>query len=530
MDILTILISIGVGSIIGFITNFFAILMLFKPHTRWSILKIPLPFTPGVIPRNREKIARNVGNVVGETLLNEESIKEKLYSDNLQSHIHNTLYDIYVRVFNRSADSFFSLIPEELKSLFKQIIVHLKSYLSREISIYINSENFKKFFKEVCSKNIGYYLEQNMDELFDRTSIIHSIRDRVDYISNSSSVKQKIRDFVDYNIEKISSSDNTIRDIISENIVSLIKVSISKQIPVLINFVTDYLQNVEIRKSLSKTVQNILFDYIAKLNTIEKFIANLTGAETRIKKDVPLLLDDLVKNLSSLLEKGESYSALENLIDENIDKLLEKKLIDLKWISSYSEDKQAAFEFLYSSVTKWINDDSTQEFLIDKAMSVLENNEKRSLKSIINTFYENGHEKIIKLICDNLLSSIRKEQTLSSITAFIDEKVDYYIYEKPVNSLNTYLPDNITKLIENKGILFIRNKLSLFIDNNLSKFLLTINIKLLVEERINAFPMSEVEKMILTVVKKHLKWINIFGAILGALIGFLQVIINYYRG
>jgi uncharacterized membrane protein YheB (UPF0754 family) len=38
--------------------------------------------------------------------------------------------------------------------------------------------------------------------------------------------------------------------------------------------------------------------------------------------------------------------------------------------------------------------------------------------------------------------------------------------------------------------------------------------------------MQNVEGLLLMVIERHLKWINIFGALLGSLIGFMQVIIN----
>ncbi len=49
-----------VGAIIGYTTNWLAIKMLFKPpHEAKYIGKLKVPFTPGLIPRERERIARS---------------------------------------------------------------------------------------------------------------------------------------------------------------------------------------------------------------------------------------------------------------------------------------------------------------------------------------------------------------------------------------------------------------------------------------------------------------------------------------
>ena len=63
-----------VGSIIGYITNWLAIKMLFRPHEEKRILGIRLPFTPGMIPKERGRIAKSVGDTVEDYLLTPEKI------------------------------------------------------------------------------------------------------------------------------------------------------------------------------------------------------------------------------------------------------------------------------------------------------------------------------------------------------------------------------------------------------------------------------------------------------------------------
>lgn len=67
-----------VGAIIGYITNGIAIKMLFRPLKPIIIGGYTLPFTPGVIPKEKERIARSIGRVVSRELLNEEVLKKAL--------------------------------------------------------------------------------------------------------------------------------------------------------------------------------------------------------------------------------------------------------------------------------------------------------------------------------------------------------------------------------------------------------------------------------------------------------------------
>ena len=65
-------------------------------------------------------------------------------------------------------------------------------------------------------------------------------------------------------------------------------------------------------------------------------------------------------------------------------------------------------------------------------------------------------------------------------------------------------------------------------DENMDAALSSVNVKVLVSDRINSLDMLRVEKIILDVMAGQLKWINFFGAILGALIGFMEVLFSYF--
>jgi hypothetical protein len=70
----------------------------------------------------------------------------------------------------------------------------------------------------------------------------------------------------------------------------------------------------------------------------------------------------------------------------------------------------------------------------------------------------------------------------------------------------------------------VLEKLFLFADRQVESVLKTINIRAMVTERIDSLDMLRVERIVLDVMADQLKWINLFGAILGALIGGVEVL------
>ena len=69
-----------IGAVIGYVTNWIAVKMLFRPRKEIRVFGKRLPFTPGVIPRGQGRLARAVGNVVETQLLTPEYLGEKLLS------------------------------------------------------------------------------------------------------------------------------------------------------------------------------------------------------------------------------------------------------------------------------------------------------------------------------------------------------------------------------------------------------------------------------------------------------------------
>jgi len=77
----------AVGALIGYLTNFVAIKMLFKPVKPYYLFGFKLPFTPGLIPAKREKLAEAIARVVKENLLTEESIRKRLNHEKVRESL-----------------------------------------------------------------------------------------------------------------------------------------------------------------------------------------------------------------------------------------------------------------------------------------------------------------------------------------------------------------------------------------------------------------------------------------------------------
>ncbi|MFJ7733442.1 DUF445 domain-containing protein [Lysinibacillus sp. NPDC097231] len=76
-----------IGAAIGGVTNHLAIKMLFRPHQAIYIKNWRVPFTPGLIPKRRDELAKQLGLTVVNYLLTPETFRKKFFSKDIQDKV-----------------------------------------------------------------------------------------------------------------------------------------------------------------------------------------------------------------------------------------------------------------------------------------------------------------------------------------------------------------------------------------------------------------------------------------------------------
>lgn len=131
------------GGVIGYITNDIAIRMLFRPHIAKYVFGIHIPFTPGIIPKEKKRIAEAIGGVISENLMNKEVLEKYLLSEDMVEKI-------------RGAVEEFIATQQKNEETVSQFLEH---YLSKEeidsISQNINQSITKQTYEKLADSSVG---------------------------------------------------------------------------------------------------------------------------------------------------------------------------------------------------------------------------------------------------------------------------------------------------------------------------------------------------------------------------------------
>ena len=128
------------GAIIGFITNVVAIRMLFRPLREIRILGIRLPFTPGILPRQRRRLAQSIGAMVERELLTPEILRERLARNDVRENIKKALSLFTEKILEKTPgelladhENFLSgKISETAEKLYPSFTTVLLNFLRRD--------------------------------------------------------------------------------------------------------------------------------------------------------------------------------------------------------------------------------------------------------------------------------------------------------------------------------------------------------------------------------------------------------------
>ena len=117
--------------------------MLFRPHKAKYVFGIHIPFTPGIIPKEKGRIAEVVGGVISENLMNKEVLEKYLLSEDMIEKVRSAVEE-FIATQQRNNET---------------VVQFLEHYLSKEeidtIAQNINRSITKQTYEKLADSSVG---------------------------------------------------------------------------------------------------------------------------------------------------------------------------------------------------------------------------------------------------------------------------------------------------------------------------------------------------------------------------------------
>ena len=486
-----------IGAVIGYITNWLAIKMLFRPREAKYIFGMKLPFTPGLIPKEKSRIANKVGETVGTHLLNSDSLSKALKDDKIKAKFNEVAKEKINQIINSN-----STLENSLKNTLGENYYALKenmiNNITKTILEAIQEDEFKNKVKFYIVDSIKEQLNKEPEKIID---FINSNKFREVIINTLE--EEKTRDIIGKallkEVKTLGKEDLTIEEIIPENIKPYIEEYVKSQKDTLVDIIKNLLRDDEVSHKIKSAIND----------NIPSIVSMFLSGDVIYGKLVSLV----DKSLSEEENKEYICDAALAFVHES----MKKKVSDV--INNVGEEKlEVISDALGDKISKKLNTEENIDSIISKLNCKISS--FNSYEEIIKVLF-NDYENILIDNIDSMISQIVNNNQLSGEISKIIEKVFDKFLQNSLNDI-CYNKQNL----ENSIMSILDNLYNDFVENKSAKVLEIVDISSIVEEQINAFEVDYAEEIIIGIANKELKAITWLGALLGGILGILSPLLS----
>ena len=510
------------GAVIGYVTNYIAIRMLFRPLRAWRIFGLRLPLTLGIIPSKRGELARNMGEMVGEHLLTVDDVGHAFGKDSIQRELRQAVTDKLGVFLDRELGPLESLIPDRFRARFRELVELVRGKVVKLVFAYLQSEAFEE--------KLHRYLQRQGDQLLarDLASFLTPQRYRDLQLHmdgkyaeffQSEKVANAVGSYVEQKTEKLFSNDKPLREILPKDLVELLLAQLEKELPPLVEKFGGMLYDPQFRKRLVKKGKQAIDSFLDSLGGLAGLLSGFIDLN-KIYDKIPDFLDKAGDEIANWLREAETQEQLAKLLRERVDGLLDRSLASYLEKLPY-EKVVGVRQFIRDQVVETIQSRKTVDTALILTESAIDRIKDRSFDNLLrSTMPEGGVDKARQQLGEKLLSLLRSPEARSALETILAEQSEEWIYRKPLGLLSAKLPGDLRRELEGAICQLVEEMLK----KEAPRLVETLNVKKMVEEKVNGLDILQVEGLLMGIMKEQFKYINLFGALLGFLIGFINLL------
>ncbi|PLX98300.1 MAG: hypothetical protein C0623_13335 [Desulfuromonas sp.] len=511
------------GALIGYLTNYVAIRMLFRPLRAWRLFGLRLPMTPGVIPAKRGELAIRMGEMVGSHLLTRGDVVRTLEQDSFRKELKSAVSDKLNQLFEREHGTIVSLVPAEFRSRFLELADAAGVKLSEIIVIYLRSDEFDQYLRIFLRQHLDQFLMLDLErtltpEKYDR--LRQHLDERLSQFLGSPEVAAAVGRFVDERTGRLLRSDKPMRALLPEDLVKLLLDQLDREIPALLEKFGGMLYDPDFRKRMAASIRQVLEKFIDSLGGLAGLLSGFIDLDKLYVK-IPDALDQLSEEVAGWLREEKTRGQVSALVRERIESFLDKPLAGYVDKLPY-EKVDGVRVFLRERAAGIIRSRKSVETLLGLIDEGLKSIRNRTFASLLDTAMPSGSRMAaIGALEGKALSLLRSEPVADQIRTVVGNEIRILVSEKKVGRLVTRLPSDVGQELEDIFFLQIyevlRKEVPVLVD--------ALNIRQMVEDKVNRLDLLEIESLLLGVMQEQFRYINLFGALLGFLIGLLNLLI-----
>ena len=519
------------GALIGYFTNALAIRMLFRPLTRKYLLGVPLPLTPGIIPRRRGELARSIGRMVARDLLSPEAVRARLQSETFRAaleaqfrHLRESLLQRPLAEFGARARSALQGTDGGGEFSWPELVRHL---LQRLLVRLVGSRAFIYGVRSLLQRLVDNFAARRLHELIGREQLTALVTGTLLPALDRDEIRAQVSGLVKNWLQRQRAANAPLDRFLTRETMELLVGMFRRNLPALLDVLFTWLRGPQVRRELEVYGRAILRDILDKLNLMQKVFITAGQYDRSLSERMPEIVTDVIDQA----EAATAVAAVREQICGGARRAL------AQW------SKQGLGDLAVDSATKL---DELVDHLVARVFDALSGSDVTDApaapaeEAVRGWYAHHGDATLGELaarylglqpaavadfLANQLLGYLARPETGQQFAELIPALAGEALGGADTAAGTTTLAEvfalpepTATRL---DGVL-TRWTIG-FLGERLPSVMDTIDIQSLVIAKVDALDARQVEQLLLTVMSRHLKWIKLFGAVIGALIGLLLI-------
>ena len=511
-----------VGAFIGYMTNHVAIRMLFRPLKPWRILGLRVPLTPGVIPSKRQDLAKNIGEMVGTHLLTSQDIKRALDQAGFQKELRELISSKVVKTLQKDLGPLPTLIPSQFKAHFEAGVKILRWRFLKHLHNHLAGEAFRNRLTSTVSEHLGDFLDQSVDSRLpadSRENLYRFAEQAIDRLLAGDEVEAWIKTAVTEKLQELRHQERSLKELLPEELTTLIMARLEAATPSLLEKLAGILQEPAMQEKIAKALGNAATGFAANLGPMAALLGNFLNPES-IAEKILTYLREKGGDISSFLLDDKVQEQLAAILREKADLFLDRPVrtilekVDQKTFDEISTG-------LCKQVTETIRRPATAAMLAGFLRTGLENQTDRPLRELLLDIFgaqglRNGLAWVTAEVSALLGSTGVKRMLDNLVTDLLDQK----LLSQPIGPLADFLPKAVVEGIDD----FLVGQIRELLIREVPGLVESLNIKSVVTKKVDSLDLLRLEGLLLSIMQEQFKYINLFGGLLGFIIGLANLI------
>ena len=507
----------AVGAVIGLFTNWLAIKMLFRPLEARYVFGFRMPFTPGILPRERKRIAESLADTVANDLLTQESVEERLRSQGFRKALGVAVFDRLLALMQSTpaslAGSFEGPAGRELGATAGQLV--------RSIA---GSEPFISGLSTAVLAALDEFRDVQLADLVD-SSLVQGLAVQFGTPEGAGELAKALAGSVFDRLCLAADRGDSLASFWSqESIEAAASRLVNLSYPAATRGLSAVINQPKVKGSMERAGARILRRALDRLSSVQRFFIGLGQYDRAIMENMPATIDDFVDSIDSMLVEEPVRQTISSRLTLMAGELAKRSLNSLKPFSSPEQRilaRRKAAEISGKIVAALDSGDLLAFLRAASGTTTL-----GDLVTAVPGLHDGLASGLASWLSGLLAGGISSTEA-GSAPRLIRSFYDAFAEKAGPMSLGELTGLQGSRL-EVLAVTISDILVELSVKES-ANVLRSLDIHSMVVAKINSLDMIEVERMLLRVIERELRAVTYLGGVLGAAIGLVQSLLFMLR-